>query len=163
MQYMSRAQKSARLVARATKFCAVWRNIFSVIIAGFPLGLYIKLVPVHMQRAESRSYHNCGTSVCTVLDVTFLALRIWGWLLGFRNICTRRIYVLWKCWWVNINPQYFNKRVLNVCSVKSWCVTTELWMRQYVMYVLCVPATVCSNRRRKYIRYSVIICHTLHC
>jgi hypothetical protein len=37
IQYMSRAQKSARLVAPATKFCAMVPNIFSVIIAFFPL------------------------------------------------------------------------------------------------------------------------------
>jgi len=76
IQYVSRAQKSACLVARATKFCAVVHDIFSAIIAVFPLGLYIKFVPVHMQRAESRSHHNCGSSVCTLPDVTFLALRI---------------------------------------------------------------------------------------
>jgi protein-S-isoprenylcysteine O-methyltransferase Ste14 len=89
IQYMSRAQKSARRVARATKFCAVVPNIFSVITAVFPLGLYIKFIPVHMQRAESRSHHNCGSSVCTLPVVMFLALRIWGWLLGFCNISTR--------------------------------------------------------------------------
>jgi len=81
VQYMSRAQKSACLVARATKFFAVVPNIFSVIIAVFPLGLCIKFVPVQMQRAESGSHHNCGSSVCILPDVTFLALRIWGWLL----------------------------------------------------------------------------------
>jgi hypothetical protein len=78
----------------ATKFCAVVPNIFSVIIAVVPVGLYMKFVPVHMQQAESRSHHNCGSSVCTLTDVTFLALRIWGWLLGLCNICTRLIYVL---------------------------------------------------------------------
>jgi hypothetical protein len=83
VQYMSRAEKSARLVARANTFCAMVPNIFSVIIAVFPLNLCIKFVPVHMQPAESRSHHNCGSSVCTLPDVTFLALRIWGWLLGF--------------------------------------------------------------------------------
>jgi hypothetical protein len=50
---MSRAEKSARLVARATKFFAMVPNILSVIIALFPLGLYIKFVPVYMQRAEA--------------------------------------------------------------------------------------------------------------
>jgi hypothetical protein len=94
IQYMSRAEKSARLVARATKFFAMVPNILSVIIAVFPLGLYIKFLPVHMQRAESRSHHNCGSSICTLPDVTFLALIIWGWLLGLCNICTRLICVL---------------------------------------------------------------------
>ena len=77
---------------RATKFCTVALNIFSTIIEAFPLYKNVYQFTCTMQKATDnsqvhRSCQNCGFLEWNLLYVTFLAPKIWQWLLEICNIC----------------------------------------------------------------------------